>query len=175
MVQNIGVFCFNRELAKKVCTFLAEKLDMYYMDEVALIEFDNIPYTLTDILKLKGRREFRDKEKGTIKYMTEFNNTVIYFETGAICKKDNVKQIKRNCELVYIKADEETVKNDLQNVKYSTSVLKNFYCSSQKTIHNRMGLLQKNADIVVSYKHKSAEKVANEVLDKMQKKYTKNA
>ena len=94
MVQNIAITGFDRELLKKVGKALAEDLEMFYVDTIELYEFDHIPHTMTDMIKAQGLKEFRDKEIGTIGYVTDFNNAVITFESGAIKCKKNIEKLR---------------------------------------------------------------------------------
>lgn len=172
MIQNIAITSFDREFAKKVGKELSSILDMFYIDTIELYEFDHIPHTMTDMLKAQGVSEFRDKECGTIGYVTDFANTVITFESGAIKRKKNIKKIKNSCEFIYLYKDLECAKTILQNAKYQSTIVKKFFNVPVKTLEIRDNILQKNADFVINITRKSPGMVAKDIIAKITKKYT---
>ena len=171
MTSNIAITGFNRELLKKVGKTLADMLEMFYVDTIELYEFDHLPHTMTDMLKAQGVREFRDKEIGTIGYVTDFSNAVITFESGAVKRKKNIERIKKTSELVYLYQDLVDVKSSLAKVKYPSYEIKKFFNVSEKTLAARSEILIKNADVIVDIDKKTPTMIANEILAKLQEKY----
>ena len=172
MVQNIAITSFDREFAKKVGKELSSLLDMFYIDTIELYEFDHIPHTMTDMLKAQGISEFRDKECGTIGYVTDFANTVITFESGAVKRKKNIKRIKERCEFIYLHKDLDDVKNILENIKYPSAIVKKFFNIPVKSIEVRDKILNTNADFTIDIDKKSPGMVAKDIIEKITKKYT---
>ncbi len=171
MIQNIAITGFDRELLKKVGKALAEKLEMFYVDTIELYEFDHLPHTLSDMIKAQGLKEFRNKEVGTIGYVTEFNNAVITFEPGAVKRQKNIKKVKENCELVYLFQNLNVVKEKLVSVKYPSVQVKKLFDVSVKTLEIRNKILLENSDVIIDSERKSPKMIANEIFAKLQKKY----
>ena len=63
MISNIVVLGMNRGITRQVAEMLSEQLQMHFVDTLELFEFDNIPRSLSDILKEQGEAYFRKKEK----------------------------------------------------------------------------------------------------------------
>ena len=97
MVENIAIIGIDRQQAYETAKLLASELEMHFLDTIELFEFDNVPRTLSDMIKEYGLRYFRKKEKGTLKYASEFNQTVINCESGMAMKKKNFESLRQNC------------------------------------------------------------------------------
>lgn len=171
MITNIALTGFNREKLKKIGKTLADALEMLYVDTIELYEFDHIPHSMTDMLKAQGVKEFRDKEVGTIGYVTDFSNTVITFETGAVKNKKNINLLKERCELVYLYEDLINVKTLLESQKYPSKQLKNFFNVKETTLQVRDKILQKQADVTINIAKKSPNMITKEIFTKLQEKY----
>ena len=169
MVQNIAVVGLVRKQAYEVSKILARELDMLFFDCVELFEFDNVPRNLTKMLTEFGERYYRTKEKGMLRYVSEFFNTVINLEAG-MASKENFKTLKTSCLLVYVHSPLAVVKKKLEAQKYSSKKEKNFYCVSEKKILSRTEKYNKNADIVVSGSG-SAAKIVAEIIRKIKELY----
>ena len=164
MIQNIAVVGIDRDIAYEVSKLIASELDMHFLDTIDLFEFDNKPRTLSDILELCGIRYFREKEKGTLKYVSDFNNSVINLESGMAECQGNFKIIKTNCLVVYLKQNTNELFEKLSKKDYKSKALRNFYCVSEKVIGKRDINLSKNADIVINIDGFSPLKTASEVI-----------
>jgi shikimate kinase len=173
MVSNIVILSLNRQVSRQVAEMLSEQLEMHMVDTIDLFEFDNIPRSLSDVLALNGERYFREKEKGQCKYVSEFRNTVIHAESGAVLKNDNIKTFKKNCLVVYLHYSLSNMKNVLKNKSYKTKELKKFFGISEKRIQRRIELLKKNSDIIVAGTGKSALKLTSETLRAINNHYFK--
>ncbi len=163
MVENIAIVGLCREQAYEVGKILADELEMHFFDCIELFEFDNIPRDLTTMLKEYGERYYRAKEKGMLKYVGGFNNTVINLEAG-MCKKENFKTIKKTCLLVYLHVPASMVKKKLATATYKSKEEKKFFDVSEKKIQSRIAKYKANADIVVASAHGTALKIASDVV-----------
>lgn len=164
MVQNIAIIGMNRDVAYEVSKLVASQLDMHFMDTIDLFEFDNHPRTLSDMLKQFGLRYFREKEKGTIKYVAGFTNSVINIESGMSVFKNNFKMLKTTSLVIYLKQDIKELEYILAGKKYPDRYVKDFYCLTETNLLNRDDQLSKNADIVVKIYNESVFKIASEVI-----------
>ena len=102
MISNIVVLGINRDMSRPVAEMLSEQLEMHFLDTIELFEFDNIPRTFSEILKLHGERYFREKEKSLTGYVSSFDNTIIHAESGSVIKSKNIKKFKEHCLIIYI-------------------------------------------------------------------------
>lgn len=170
MIENIAVVGLCREQAYEVGKMLAVELDMHFFDCIELFEFDNVPRNLTIMLRDLGEKYYRQKEKGMLKYVSGFNETVINLEAG-MCSKENFKTIKSNCLLVYLHSPLSVVRKRLAKAKYRSKEEKKFFCISDEKIEKRIMKYKANADIIVQATHGSALKLSSEVLRKIKAFY----
>lgn len=165
MVQNIAIVGLYRPFAYDVAKKLATELDMHFFDCLELFEFDNIPRNLTVMLREFGESYYRKKEVGMLKYVSEFNETVINLESGMCKKLENFSSIKSNCLLIYLHQPASQVEKKLNKQKYNSSEEKNFFLLGADKINKRIELFKKNSDIVVNCSRASSSKVCYKVLD----------
>ena len=164
MVSNIVIVSLNREISRQVGEILAEELEMHFLDTIELFEFDNIPRSLSDILKENGEKYFREKEKSLTGYASGFENTVINIESGCCLVAKNIKKLKENCLVIYLHFPPNTIKKYLDKKNYETEELKKFYNITLKKIERRAEILSDKADIRISASNKSFLKLSSEVL-----------
>ena len=164
MVQNIAIISLDRGVSYEVAKLVANELEMHFIDTIDLFEFDNKPRTLSDMLKQFGIRYFRQKEKGTLKYVSGFSNSVINLESGMAGFKGNFDTVKENCLLIYLKHDKNNLLKKFKDKSYDTGTLKRFYCISESVLIKRDMKLTNNADIVIKVNNQSPLKIASEVI-----------
>ena len=150
MISNIVILGLNRDVSKQVSQMLAEQLQMHFVDTIELFEFDNIPRTLSDILREQGEAYFRKKEKSLNGYVGEFENTVIHAESGTVLSLKKIKELKKNCLVIYIHYSATNIKKVLNNKQYESKELKKFFNISQKRIERRVELLKARSDIMIN-------------------------
>lgn len=170
MVQNIAVVGLVREQAYEVSKLLAEELEMHFFDCIELFEFDNAPRNLTIMLRELGEKYYRKKEKGALKYASEFVNTVINLEAGMACR-ENFKTIKENCLFIYLHVPQGQVKKKLSGGKYRSIEEKKFFDVPPSKIKERIEKYKKNADIIIPASKGSALKISSEALRKIRAFY----
>lgn len=164
MISNIVILGLNRVATRQVSEMLSEQLQMHIVDTLELFEFDNIPRTLSDILREQGEVYFRKKEKGLNAYVSEFNNTVIHAESGSVLNSKNIKTFKENCLVIYVHYSTSKIQANLKSQNYKTKELKKFFNISLKRIQRRIDLLKKNADITINAAGKSTLKITSDIL-----------
>lgn len=164
MISNIVVLGINRGATRQVAEMLSEQLQMHFVDTLELFEFDNIPRSLSDILREQGEAYFRKKEKSLNGYVSEFENTVIHAESGSVLNSKKIKEFKKNCLIVYIHYSASKVQKLLKSSEYKTKELKKFFNISLERINRRVELLKKHADISINGNGKSAFKITAETL-----------
>ena len=164
MVQNIAIVGLNRDKAYEVAKTLAGELDMFFFDALELFEFDNMPRTLSIILKEYGEEFYRRKEKGIISYASGFSNCVINLESGFSENQDNFEIIKENCLLVYLAEATNIVQEEIEKKNYQTKEESKFFVVQEQILKERAEELEKNADVIVNASNGSALKIASETI-----------
>ena len=174
MVENIAIVGLDREQSYETAKLLASELDMHFLDTIELFEFDNIPRTLSDMIKEYGLLYFRKKEKGALKYASEFSQTLIHCESGMAMRKANFDNLKTNCLVIYLHNSASVVERKIKSKKYKTIEEAKLFKISLDQIKNRIANLKKYSDIIVDAKNKSTLKLASEVLRKIKEFYGVN-
>ena len=171
MVENIAIIGLNRDQSYEVAKLLASELDMHFLDTIELFEFDNIPRTLSDMIREYGLLYFRKKEKGTLKYASEFSQTIIHCESGMAMRKVNFESLKKNCLVIYLHNSPSVVERKLKAKKFETLEQARIFKISAEQIKNRIANLKKYSDIIVDAKGKSDLKLSSEILRKIKDFY----
>lgn len=174
MVENIAIIGLDREQSYETAKLLASELDMHFLDTIELFEFDNIPRTLSDMIKEYGLLYFRKKEKGALKYASEFSQTIIHCESGMAMRKANFSSLKENCLIIYLHNSASVIERKLKAKKYKTTEEAKLFKIGIGQIKNRITNLKNNSDIIIDAKNKSTLKLASESLRKIKEFYGVN-
>jgi shikimate kinase len=87
---------------------LADRLKMTFVDTDDLIEErQGIP--ITDIVKSRGWGHFRKLENNVIEEISKRDHLIIAPGGGAILDTDNVKALRKNGFILWLKADKQTL------------------------------------------------------------------
>lgn len=87
---------------------LAARLKMRFVDTDDLIE-ERQGVPIADIVKSHGWDHFRKIEKSIIEEISKGNNLIIAPGGGAVLDADNVKTLKKNGFIIWLKADRQTL------------------------------------------------------------------
>ncbi|MBI4743616.1 MAG: shikimate kinase [Actinobacteria bacterium] len=150
--------CGKSTVGKK----LAQKLKRKFIDTDALIE-EKTRKRIKDIFKRIGETAFRQAETEVIKEIEDFDNVVIACGGGAVLRNRNVKSLKKNGIIIYLKADpsilfnrvKHTNKRPLLNTRHPEE---QFY----KIFSKRAEIYENIADIIVE-----AEEELDKVVEKI--------
>ncbi|MEE9611288.1 MAG: shikimate kinase [Desulfatiglandales bacterium] len=103
----IGYRCSGKTAVGKI---LAQDLGRDFLDTDALIEED-VRCSIETIISRHGWDHFRNVERMLIEKASSNDNLVIATGGGVVMDGDNVKNIKRNGWIVWLKADAQIVKD----------------------------------------------------------------
>lgn len=173
MINNIVIVGINRKVSRQVGEILTEQLGMHLLDTIELFEFDNIPRTFEDILKEQGVSYYRKKEQGIIGYASEFENTVIHIESGAVNKKANLHRLKEFALVVYLHIPAGKIKDYLNNQEYVSKELKKFFNISLDSVSARIEKLKKQCNIKINAYGKSPLRLSSEIIRAMNEYFNK--
>ena len=106
MRKNIVIVGYDYALSRRVAVSLAELFDMRFFDMYDMFVFDNLPNTLTDVIKLNGKEYVDKKMKGIFKSEFEFSNVIFVVDTKivSVCK-DMYEEIKKNNIVIFLRRD----------------------------------------------------------------------
>lgn len=171
---NIIIVCLDNFYGEQVAKCLAESFDMYFLDSMALYEFDIKPYTLGFVLKKYGLEYFREQQTGTMKYVSTFSNTIITVDSGALLYQKNIDILTKDGLIVYIKKNENELYKNLINYDYASREEYNFYCLHKRELIARDETLSSISEVVVDASGKNVKTCTESIILEIQKYYGVN-
>ncbi len=136
MKSNLVIIGFEKQFNKDLCLYLADKLDMFFVDVAELIEYNLI--NSKEALLRCGREYIEKEEKKTVRNVADYENTIInipydifinnkdFFNSGCykifiipqnledvdkIVMADRIELIKSYCNAII-----ENVENNVEDV-----------------------------------------------------------
>jgi shikimate kinase len=101
----IGYRCAGKTVVGKQ---LAGRLQRRFVDTDDLIE-ERQGVPISDIVKSRGWGHFRKLERNTIEEISNEDNLIIAPGGGAVLDTDNVKALRKNGFIIWLKADKQTL------------------------------------------------------------------
>jgi len=146
---------------------LAARLQMKFVDTDDLIESKE--GYISDIVKSKGWDYFRRLEKSMIEEISKEDHLIIAPGGGAVLDADNVKALKRNGFIIWLKANQQTLLRRIEKDQGSftrrpTLTGKGTLEEIEETISEREPFYEKASDIQIDTSMIDVEAVAKEVL-----------
>lgn len=146
---NIILVGLDYFYALEVGQMLADQLEMYFLDSQGLLEFDNKPKTLDDIINEFGIEYYKKAQSGTIKYVSSFNSSVLAVESGAVLNKENLDRLDKYGLIVYIRQSEETLKNLYAKRQNLSEAKQKIHILSPEDIKARDQIMMIESEILV--------------------------
>ena len=153
---------------------LADKLKTAFWDTDAMVE-KTLGMPIKEIVALHGWDYFREKERETIKFLTQKEGCVIATGGGVVLFRENIDLLKQNvallkksCVIVWLNAPLEDIIDRLKHDARSEATRPQFTIGNivQETIdtmRQRLPLYESAADYTVDTLHKNPEQVAEEI------------
>ena len=118
--------------------------------------------TLRDIIKFKGENYFRDIESEAIRVACKSNNSVISTGGGCVLKPENIKNLKENSDIWYLKCrldmiETRTTSNSSRYLLYNTSVYDIY--------QERKELYERYSDYIVDSSDKSIQDICKIIIN----------
>ena len=136
--------------------FIAEKLGAQFIDtDDKITQKMGIPPS--EIINSKGEQVFRDIESDIIKELSQLNGCVISTGGGAVLRKENIENLRKNGIIYFINRPLEDIKiSDDRPLSSTREMLKkrfeeryNIYCNSADVIINPLDGAELNADLIL--------------------------
>ena len=123
--------------------------------------------SINEIFEKQGEAHFRDLESQLIERIAEKGGTVVSCGGGAILRQENVENMKKNGQIIYLAATPETI---YERVKHSTNrPLLNGNMNVEyitELMNKRLPLYEKAADKVIVVDDKEKQKILEELIEK---------
>jgi shikimate kinase len=118
--MNIVLIGYRGSGKSTVGNKLAARLKRKFVDTDDLIE-ERQGVPISDIVKSQGWVHFRKIEKATVEEISKGNNLVIAPGGGAVLDPDNVKALRQNGFIIWLKADQQTLLKRIQKDQASST------------------------------------------------------
>jgi len=166
--MNIILIGFRGSGKSTVGNRLAARLKMRFVDTDDLIE--SREGHISDIVKSQGWDYFRKLEKSVIEEISKGDHLVIAPGGGAVLDADNVKALKRNGFIIWLKADQETLLKRIQkdqgsSTRRPTLTGKGTLEEMEETITQREPFYEKASEIQVDTSIIDVEAVVEDILN----------
>lgn len=152
--------CGKSTIGKK----LAQKLNRKFIDTDTLLE-EKTGKKIKDIFKRNGETAFRQAEAEAIKEIENLNELVIACGGGAVLNSRNVKSLKKNGILIYLKANPSVLFNRVKHTNKrplldTQNKEKQFY----KIFSERTTVYENVADIIIDTEGNGPEETIKKIL-----------
>jgi len=170
-MKNIVLIGFMGSGKTVIATRLSKILGRQIIDTDKIIERKK-RIKIKNIFKLYGEEYFRKLESDAVRFVGKQKGKIISTGGGVVTKSHNIKELKKNGIIVYLKNKFATSVNRLKNKKdrplFNVADIKR----TRKLFNQRLKLYKKAADIIVETDNKTIGEVAKEII-KRSWKYTK--
>ena len=142
---------------------LAEKLGIEFYDTDDVIE-NEAGCSIVDIFSQKGEQAFRELEKKTILKLSQKSGNIISTGGGSLENEENLKNLKKNGLIVYLKASPEVLYERIKNQKNRPLLKNGSPLKTLKELLEKREQAYKRADYIIDTALKTAEDVTNEIV-----------
>ena len=168
--KNIFLIGFMGCGKSTMARFLSRDLDVELVEMDETIEAE-AGMTINEIFEKYGEKHFRDLESQLILRIAEKGGAVVSCGGGAILRQENVENMKKNGQIIYLSATPETI---FTRVRHSTNrPLLNGNMNVEfisELMAKRDSRYHEVADIIIATDDKSPDEICSEIkinLDKM--------
>jgi len=168
MAKNIVLIGYRATGKTTVGRLIAQRLGWMFVDTDVLIE-QRAKKKIAEIVAQEGWQGFRRREKEIIAEVSAKKNMVIAVGGGAVINKENVKNLKQNGILIWLKANADTIAKRLAQDEKTASQRPSLTGKSvveeiEEVLSERLPLYQQAADIEVDTERYSPEEIARLII-----------
>ncbi len=172
MAKNIILIGYRATGKTTVGRFIAQRLGWEFVDTDVLIE-QQAKKSIAEIVAQEGWQGFRRREKEVIAEVSAKENMVIAVGGGAVINTENVKNLKQNGILIWLKANADTIAKRLLKDKKTASQRPSLTGKSvveeiEEVLRERLPLYQQAADIEVDTERYSPEEIASLIIKNLE-------
>ena len=123
--------------------------------------------SISVIFKNSGEAHFRELEQGVVKDLAARQGIIIDCGGGVVLNPENIRLLKKNGTVFYLKASAEVIYERIKNEKHRPLLDTDNPLQKIKTLLNQRQVLYEQADFVVDANDKSVLLPVEEILNKM--------
>lgn len=148
-----------------IAKLLSQKLNREYL-ELDELMVKKAGLSIPNIVKRYGWEYFRDQESDIAKMVSSYNNTIISTGGGIVTRNKNIKAIKKNGVIIYLRTRIETLSNRIGNDSNRPSLTnkKTRREEMEELLKQRKKLYEQAADEIIDTDNLKPEEVTNQIL-----------
>ena len=155
---NICLYGLAKKFTDDIGGDLSSKLDIYYANFKKIFEFEMID--LDRFEQVCGKEYFTKKESSVLKRLCTYENTLINIDYSLLNNEYNLKYIKDNCLIIYLKLNFARFKKELLNDNLSDGNIS----MNIDLFKDRDAICENNADIIVDCKELNKKDLVEEII-----------
>jgi shikimate kinase len=164
----VGYRCSGKTAVGKI---LAKELRRDFLDTDALIEA-RVSCPIERLISTEGWDHFRGVEKRLVKESSKRDNFVIATGGGVVMDEENVKNLKENAWIVWLKGNPDVLKERMDKERRSGKIRPSLTGADpleeiKEVLHIRSPMYQHAADLMVDTNHLTLKEVAASIIAAM--------
>ena len=166
--MNIVLIGYRGSGKSTVGSKLAARLKRRFVDTDNLIE-ERKGIPISNIVKSHGWDHFRKIEKAIIEKISKGNHLIIAPGGGAVLDADNVKILRRNGFIIWLKADQQTLlkriqKDQASRIRRPTLTGKGTLKEIEETLSQREPFYEEASEVQIDTSMLAADAVVESIL-----------
>ena len=176
MKQNLLVTSYDYDVSKRLAEKLAEVFSMRTLDVVSMFEFDNMPNTFDEVLKINGKDYIEKQFRSILEMELDFDNVVFVSNIGFADKhRDLFNRIKLSNFVVLLKKDMDSEIFEIENKQFKTDEQKKFFRVGRENLFNQEKTIEREcADIVIDISNLNDDEIVERIIEKIKNYYSVN-
>ena len=176
MKQNMMIISYDYDISKRVAEKLADVFSMRTLDMISMFEFDHIPNTFNDVLKINGKNYVEKEFRSILKMELDFDNVVFVANMGFADKHEDLfYRIKLSNFVILLKKDINKEIDEIENKEFETIEQKEFFYVDRQSLLDQETILQNGlVDIVIDISNLTDDEIVEKIIDKIKIYYSVN-
>ena len=166
MANNIFLIGFSGSGKSSVGKKLAKNLNYNFLDTDRIIE-KTTSLSIDETISTKGEKEFRSIETQVLSKIDFSQNNVISTGGGLPTEKDNIRIMKNNGSIIWLKASIDSIFDRLKNSKEIRPLIGNHIEKENiESLYNSRQSVYNIADFSIDTDNKNLDEITKELISK---------
>lgn len=166
MANNIFLIGFSGSGKSSVGKKLAKQLNYNFLDTDRIIE-KTTSLSIDETINTKGEKEFRNIETQVLSKIDFSQNNVISTGGGLPTEKDNIRIMKNNGSIIWLKASIDSIYDRLKNSKEIRPLIGNHIEKENiESLYNSRQSVYNIADVSIDTDNKNLDEITKELINK---------
>ena len=166
MANNIFLIGFSGSGKSSVGKKLAKHLNYNFLDTDRIIE-KTTSLSIDETINTKGEKEFRSIETQVLSKIDFSQNNVISTGGGLPTEKDNIRIMKNNGSIIWLKASIDSIYDRLKNSKEIRPLIGNHIEKENiESLYNSRQSVYNIADVSIDTDNKNLDEITKELINK---------